>query len=1546
MTESADPLASFLQSLRGIFTEELTCSKSEIALLTSSIVLTVSQVLISYCILAYFPTPLFLTWWQLVQLLVCTAVLGDFGSTFPQAACLPAMQMGDLKWFAQLLPYSLAYCAFHAVTNMVISSLQHPAALPVASGFLVACHHVFRSAGCQTRYSALRWGAVCLLAASCLFSIGYVDFYYFTCMTVASALYRGAYMPWAMHRSGSNESSLTAACSITGIFTLPVFIWLSGELSSMPSLSKLSSLDLEEWLILGCWTTAGAMPFFKSLINSKLMKLSGSFAWRISEMASVVVLFGCSLYIWGYVSLQLWVGMVILVLGRLFCAVDSYDEKKALSSRLCRTYYSRLFSKRDSLKEDALALAEEGLLEDCSPEQAAVIRDKLAGVIKAYVTRTQCEDIFLLKDMGGGDGIANILHVSRSVGLSDPKDIEKRRELFGVNRLPHRPSASFLTLCLDAASDNTLQILMVCGLASIILSQVFGENPQVEWMEGAAIWVAVLVVVLVTAGNDWLKEQQFRQLSAVKDNKSCTVLRDGCPTQISVFDLVLGDLLQFEAGDELPADCVALSCRDLRMDESSLTGESEMIKKDTFEECLAQIAEGDSRSPRAMQHHFIASPVLLSGTTASSGSGTAIVVAVGPNSQAGQLMQKLSFDTEATPLQLKLNALAGDIGSFGLVCAIITFCVLVLEYWAIYAYTEADQRPPLLSIVGSHVHFFITGITILVVAVPEGLPLAVTISLAYSIGQMLADQNYVRRLGACETMGSANEICSDKTGTLTRNQMSAVELWNGTEIVHIPSASFTGPEKDGVPGFNERTRKWNLVSESISVNSTAYLEKMEVTTLTDGQASSRYTVKYVGSATECALLEYNDFICGGDYGETRREKGADALIAHREDFSSERKMMTTVVFLDGPGGPRGRAYVKGAAERILKLCTSIMNANEEIVPLQPQLQAELEKTVIEGMAREALRTICLAYRDFDFNELPRWGDKQPAPNEKLLQVERELVCLGIFGIQDPVRDEVPGAVSRCHQAGINVRMVTGDNLITAKAIAKKCNIFSEERGDLAMLGPDFTNMVGGVICQTCRTATCGCATDAKTAEAEGKNLRVDVIGDIEAFEKIWRRLQVLARSQPSDKYALVTALKQLGQVVAVTGDGTNDAPALKKADVGLAMGITGKEVAKQAADIVMLDDNFQCIVQAVKWGRNVYSNIRRFLQFQLTVNVVAVFTTILCAAILRDSPLSAVQMLWVNLIMDSFASLALATELPTPDLLNEKPHHRHQSLISRSMAVTIATSALYQLVVMILLIFCGDSFLPETQWGYLTSADREQNDFCEFSDCDPLTGRGSLMRSGRRYKFFSTEEDYEERWVGVLGPSRHLTFVFNTFVLMQLFNMISAGDVEEDFTKKLSLPRLFLKMTKNSLGFFIWLFILFAQILMVEYGGSMMGCHYEGLTWQQWGLSILIGFTGLLFARIPQCFPQITCLFPEFGAREEGIWGIAPIALGLRGRSPSRMKDRCMISSVAVAKKYARRAKELTVSRLKARRAVTTTQDPQASATTLADGFLPIQISA
>ncbi|PHJ16670.1 plasma membrane-type ca(2+)-atpase a1 pmcaa1, partial [Cystoisospora suis] len=1431
--------------------------------------------------------------------------------------------------------------------------------------------------------------------------------------------------------------------------------------------------------------------------------------------------------------------------------------------------------------------------------------------------------------------------------------LKLQQKRYGVNRLPRRSLTSFWNLVLEAANDATLKILMCCGLLSIVLALLFSKEPLIEAVEGFAIWVAVLVVVLVTAINDWMKEQQFAQLSVVKDDKKCTVLRNGGkPIQISVFDLVVGDILLLEAGDEIPADALLIQGRDMKVDESSLTGESDMIRKDIFNVCydealnyllqekkaknrnhpnspsfsssyhvhlpdgdpkepdLLDNEQDDDRSPPSpahshrlqdppldgekehrdgrakqedlspvdhsshdlrsivtipgdsssssgngggggaggvVQHHAVPSPVLLSGTTVNTGSGLGLVIAVGSYSQVGQMFQKLAYDAEPTPLQMKLNALAEDIGNFGLISAVIAFFVLLFEFWFMFFLQSSSSslerpRESTIDIIHDHVEFFVTAITILVVAVPEGLPLAVTISLAYSIGQMLKEQNYVRRLAACEIMGGANEICSDKTGTLTKNQMTVTQFWNGSTLLYTSSSSSSsssfsssssnastrytattatartkrgGEEEEGISGgghkktsglcyhtekfgreaesiLQHRDERWEILMQAIALNSTAFLEVdpslnsssslllkqlsskasprqgqgdqdrqnpslmiRQGSRLSHGASSSsssssaiqirgvgeeeeereeeerlekmKKNAKHVGSPTECALLAFQDFECRGDYDLIRRkyigEGGESANLIERIDFSSDRKMMSTIVDIssssssplqmkarkksasqvgtaqDGErretreeeedfGGEQGerekktssssppppsqgrrkyRVFVKGASERVLRQCKYFDLGDGELIELTDSIRSQIEREVINKMAGEALRTIGLAYRDIDPEKEVDWrepasgggreGEQEGEEKEKrkkgdneashddtpnsnssssnvnYIKAETNLICLGIAGIEDPVRDEVPHAVLQCQRAGIKVRMITGDNIITAKAIGKKCHIYHENEGGLAMLGSEFTRLVGGVICERCRTEICDCAVDLKTSEEQGKPLRVDVIRDMSAFDRICRHLEILARSQPNDKYTLVTALKQKGRVVAVTGDGTNDAPALKKADVGFSMGISGKEVAKQAADIVMLDDNFTCIVKAIKWGRNVYDNIRRFLQFQLTVNIVAVVLTVLCAVLERESPLSAVQMLWINLIMDSFASLALATEPPTDRLLHRKPQGRDSYLISRSMIVTIVSSSIYQLIVMILLIFYGEHFLPETKWTFLTDEKRKEYNFCEFSDCNYETYTGTRMRSGRRYQLFSTEEDYKPDWERELGPSRHGTFVFNTFVFMQIFNMFNARDVEDDdeedevgegeeevedlggrngappnerrkkkMKRGTTLYESILIMARNRLGIGIWIFILSCQILITEYGGRLLGSMY-GRTPE----SVVI----------PQ--DSLYKIAPEFGKREELLEETHSIALELRGRTPDRINERLGLASYTFAKKYAKKARLMTISRLRRR---------------------------
>uniref|UniRef100_A0A8C2K954 Calcium-transporting ATPase n=1 Tax=Cyprinus carpio TaxID=7962 RepID=A0A8C2K954_CYPCA len=924
---------------------------------------------------------------------------------------------------------------------------------------------------------------------------------------------------------------------------------------------------------------------------------------------------------------------------------------------------------------------------------------------------------------GDVQGLCSRLKSSPIDGLSGHSDdISRRKEEFGKNFIPPKKPKTFLQLVWEALQDVTLIILEVAAIISLGLS--FYKPPDAErervedegeaeagWIEGAAILLSVICVVLVTAFNDWSKEKQFRGLqSRIEQEQKFTVLRAGQVIQIPVAEIVVGDIAQVKYGDLLPADGVLIQSNDLKIDESSLTGESDHVKK---------TADKD--------------PMLLSGTHVMEGSGKMLVTAVGVNSQTGIIftllgeqkkekerkkkekkekkksmflnkiekdggrveMEPLNSDdeTEEEPkktkipkkeksvLQGKLTKLAVQIGKAGLFMSAITVLILmglflVDTFW-IQGLSWIKECTPIY--IQFFVKFFIIGVTVLVVAVPEGLPLAVTISLAYSVKKMMKDNNLVRHLDACETMGNATAICSDKTGTLTMNRMTVVQ-------VHIGDRHYKKvPEPDLIPG-----NIMNLLITGISVNS-AYTSKIMPAEKEGGLP------RQVGNKTECALLGFTIDL-RKDYQAIRSEYPEEKLYKVYT-FNSVRKSMSTV--LKNPDGSY-RMFSKGASEILLKKCCKVLSANGEAKVFRPIDRDDMVKEVIEPMASEGLRTICLAYRDFPVSDgEPDWDNEA--------DILTGLTCICVVGIEDPVRPEVPDAIKKCQRAGITVRMVTGDNINTARAIATKCGILH--------MGDDF-------LC------------------IEGKefNRRIrNELGEIEQerLDKIWPKLRVLARSSPTDKHTLVkgiidsTILEQR-QVVAVTGDGTNDGPALKKADVGFAMGIAGTDVAKEASDIILTDDNFSSIVKAVMWGRNVYDSISKFLQFQLTVNVVAVIVAFTGACITQDSPLKAVQMLWVNLIMDTFASLALATEPPTEALLLRKPYGRNKPLISRTMMKNILGHAVYQLTIIFTLLFAGEQIF----------------------DID--SGRNTPLHA---------------------PPSEHYTIVFNTFVMMQLFNEINARKI-------------------------------------------------------------------------------------------------------------------------------------------------------------------------
>lgn len=750
-----------------------------------------------------------------------------------------------------------------------------------------------------------------------------------------------------------------------------------------------------------------------------------------------------------------------------------------------------------------------------------------------------------LQALGGLAGLEASLLTDRDTGVSRDETIlnaaapDARRRAFGDNRLPIKREPAFWKLLWMAYNDYVLFLLTGAAVVSLGLGlyQALGTprtpgNPPVEWVEGVAILVAIVVIVLVGALNDFQKQYQFRKLNRKQQDRNVKVIRSGRIQELPIHDLVVGDIVQLEPGDVIPADGILVHGLLLRCDESSMTGESDLRPKLSADEAV-QIASSVDKNP--VQSTPDGDPFIISGTKVAEGVGRFLTISTGRNSVYGKTLEALETEPTPTPLQVKLAGLAKNIAICGGIVALIFFGILLIKFLAQLPSSTrtATQNGQLF------LNIFIISLTVVVIAVPEGLPLAVTLSLAFATTRMLRNGNLVRSLQACETMGNATSICSDKTGTLTQNKMTVIACCIGTNAQRADTASSVVGEY--ISGLSPDVKR--ILKESIVINSTAFETE---------------SCSFVGSRTESALLTLAREALGMGSVELER---SNAVVTYLAPFDSSRKCMIAVIRLENG---KFRAYVKGASEILLRSCaTTVENPGYELLPTPLLIEGMYSiQDVISSYAALSWRTIVLAYRDFD-TWPPRHGlEGSSSDHNAMIPLDRivqNLTFLAIMGIQDPLRDGVPEAIQACAQAGVTVRMVTGDNIITAKAIAETAGILNEQR-DVAMEAADFRTL--------------------------DQSQQIEIIP----------RLKVLARSTPEDKRTLVIRLREMGEIVAVTGDGTNDASALKAADVGFSMGISGTEVAREASSIVLMDDNFTSIIKAIMWGRAVNDAVCKFLQ--------------------------------------------------------------------------------------------------------------------------------------------------------------------------------------------------------------------------------------------------------------------------------------------------------------------------------------------------------------
>ncbi|XP_048600191.1 calcium-transporting ATPase 8, plasma membrane-type-like [Brassica napus] len=943
------------------------------------------------------------------------------------------------------------------------------------------------------------------------------------------------------------------------------------------------------------------------------------------------------------------------------------------------------------------------------------IPDEFGGIkLEEFVSSISRDDgLRVLKLCDGVTGLSRLLLTDLEKGIcGSHEDIQRRRDIFGSNTYPLKKEGNFCMFLGEASRGFTLIVLVFAAMASLLL-QIKTKTINHGWYEEAGIIITVILVIFVTAISNYNQSLQFEKVNDEKRKICIEVTRDGRRVKVSIYDIVVGDIIPLKSGDQVPADGVLVSGYSLQIGEYETMGTNKTVNKDTDID-----------------------PILISGSIVEDGIGTMLVTRVGMNTQWRMPMASIPLYTgRQTPLQVYLNRVVTAFSLISISVALVVFLIESCLYFMgrtknkngspfVAGKTTLDEEIDMV------IKFVILGVTIVVAAVPEGLPLAVTLNIAYMSRKLGGEKALVQKLSACEAMGSATTIVCHKTGTLTLNQMEVVDVCaGGVRPQNLDTMSELSP------------LQISLIAEGIALNTNGSVYHPE-----GGSEDSEPEV--FGSATERAILNF-----GVKLGMNFDEIKSKSTIFRVSPFNSSRKRRGVAVQLHDS---QVRVHWKGAAKAILAFCEGYM-ARDNIASMDQEKISQFEN-IIDDMCNEGLRCAALAYRNYPEGDIHR--------NEAFTNIpESNLVLLAIIGIKDSCRPGIGDSIEQCRNAGIKVCMVTGDDLLTAKAIAMECGILTATSDiNTTILASNFSSM-----------------SDAER-------------------EEIAENILVMGRSSPEENHLLLKELRKKGHVVAATGKGIRDAPSLRQADISLAMGIGGTAIAKECSDIIVLDDNFASILTVIQWGRSLYTNIQRFVQFRLTVSASALIICVVVAIHSHEIPLNVAQLLWVNLLIDTFGALALASEPPIDNLMRRSPVRKGAPFITKLMWAKFVLQVAYQVTALLLLNFRGESIL--------------------------------------KLENKSVDHAYKVK----------NTLVFNSFVFCQVFNEFECRTLDQ--------TNMFSGILKNHLFLGTIIITVILQVIVIECLGIFIST--VRLDWKQWLISIGIGFFSQVAGRFPfQAFPYL-----------------------------------------------------------------------------------------